>query len=677
MTSRPRRALLRLLPFLALAAGIGLFLAPLAASGRALVFRDLLIYAAPQDALLREAILERHELPARDPYLYGGVDHLADPSTQSLYPPRLATALLFAAPRSLHVYACLHLLLAAAGAFLFGRALGGSRPAALAGALVYALSGPVLSLLENPPLLAGAAWLPFAPALALRARGARTLVLLAGAIGVTALAGDLQAATWSGLLAASILAWKSRGVERVTRPALTILLALALAGALLVPSALLRPKTDRASGLDEAEAGRLSLAPARVVELLTPFPWGHTFPEGLTIVDGLEPAGSTVTEPWCETIHVGLAGLVLGLVAVADPSRRRRVLVLAGLGTFALLAAMGPRVPFGPWSLLRALVPFYGNFRYPEKHATLLALAAAGLAALGVDAVRTAAGRARAAPVLLAGAALIALPGLALEGTIARALSAVEARAHRPFMESRVTGLAARIVWEDAPRAAAPLLALGFILLLTRNRRHAALAAALLVALDAGFALRPRLFLGDARLYDEHPIGADLVRASGCRVLRWPWRSAQPIGRVPSAASLPGRTLAERQIAGKIASWTGAVAARERVPALNGFVSFVPKATLEELATFPSPERLDALSVRFLVVDASTPRRELLLGDAAVVASQASGVLLLDRGERVPRAPATTFSGEVPGLLPGTALSLAGLAAAIALARRRKPLPLR
>jgi len=616
----------RAVPVLLLAGVVLASFAPLATRGRALVYRDLVVYTAPQDAVLREAVLERHELPRRNPYIFGGVAHLADPSTETLYPPRLLAALAFEPPRSIHVFVLGHFLLAAVGAAFFARALGASRPAGIAAGAVYALSGPVLSLQENLPLLAGAAWLPWACALARR----RSL-LAALPVGLAALAGDIQGATWAALLVpVIIIAGRGALPGRAALALATPILGLVLASALLLPALELRPETDRVQQSAE-DAGAWSLAPARLVELAVPFPFGVSFPDRASVTDGLEPPGSRIHEPWSETIHVGLVGLALGAGALLDRRRRKRAALLLALGALALAAAMGPRGP-GVWKLLR-LLPFYADYRHPEKHAVLFALAAAPLAALGVDAARRA-------------SALVAIPVAVAVALLAKWILG-DALLHSPHHAPTTSiglelarglvllGVAALI--SGPPPRPSPRFAGGGRWLL-----------ALLVALDVLLATHPRVFVGDATLYDEHPLGVDLVRASGARVLRSPWRGGERIGYVPLPDEMPGRAFEERAIAERVRSWVGSVSARERVEALHGMASFTPKDLDAKLAT----ASLDALSVRFLVSDGR--------GDGAPVASE-QGVFLLDRGPRLGPAPPPSFEGEVPGLGVGAALSGAAL----------------
>jgi hypothetical protein len=684
-----RRALVRVAPYVALGALLAAFFAPLAQAGRAFVFRDLVVYAAGQDALLREAILERHELPATNPYAYLGVAHLADPATGSLYPLRLATALVFEPPRSLGIFIVLHFAIAAAGAYRLGRALGAARAASAAGAAVYALSGPVLSLAENLPLLAGAAWLPFCAAFALEAtrRGplrTRKLALAAASIALAVLGGDLQGATWAMLLVGGVVVvrvWartSSRGerTRGLVGALATPLLGLGIAGVLLVPAAHLRSRTDRRDALPEEVAGSWSLAPARAAELVVPFPFGLSFPEGETIAAGLDPAGARagVTEPWTESLHAGLGALVLGLAGLASRRRRTAAAALAALAGAGYVLALGPFAPWAPWRLLRAIVPFYDVFRYPEKHTVLIALGLSGLASLGLDALRAEEPRRRAVAWLGAAASALAFGFLVLRGPFGHALRGIAeaafAAAGRRAQAADVAAAIGRALDWEVLRGCVTLGALALGLVLFRKKPRLALAVtASIVAADVAIALRPRLFLGDASLYAERPLGAEIVHRAGGRLLRWPWASAAPIGRVPPAEEEPGRRRRERAIAARVLSWTGNVAARERVPAVQGFSSFVPLVVRDALppGRFPDPVTLDGMAVRWLVLDERLASSQGL----APVLSSSTGVVLIDRGGRVPEPPPPTVGGPIPGFELGLALSALSIAGWIALLRLR------
>src|SRR5581483_9240870 len=103
-----------------------------------------------------------------------------------------------------------------------------------------------------------------------------------------------------------------------------------------------------------------------------------------------------------------------------------------------------------------------GDFRHPEKHAVLFALAAAPLAALGVDAAR------RLAP--LAFFPLVALGA----GSVMLHAPALVARAHRPLLASELTG---PLLTEQLPRALL-LLALAAVIASVGKKRKRVLLAA-------------------------------------------------------------------------------------------------------------------------------------------------------------------------------------------------------
>jgi hypothetical protein len=139
-------------------------------------------------------------------------------------------------------------------------------------------------------------------------------------------------------------------------------------------------------------------------------------------------------------------------------------------------------------------------------------------------------------------------------------------------------------------------------------------------------------------------------------------------------SEMPGRRQRERAVAARLRSWSGSVPASERVPAAHGFASFTPlriERALDE-APFPDARELDALSVRWLVLDPKLAEREGI----AVLESSSNGVALCDRGPGVPRAPPPDFAGDVPGLLPGAIVSLGSVVVALACALlpgRRRP----
>ena len=379
--------------------GLGLILLllrPLASPERTLIYRDNLHYTVPLNHLIRQSLLEGR-LPEWDPSQYTGVPFLANPSSQALYLPRWGAVLATSSPaKASDLFALLHFCLALFGGVAFGRELGLERGPRRLLAVSYALGGPMLSLLGNLVYLVGAAWLPLSLAWILRARRKApqggwpfaSAIALAG-VGLTPplYGGDPQTAGWLALLAVVVLLAPG-GQPAPPRRRLLGLLALGattflLSLALLLPAALFTGETTRGAGLDYAMVGRWSFHPGRLSELLFARPFGLPFPERGAYVGGaLEPA---VQDFWSHTLFLG-AGLLLfvlrGLGSVPQALRRAKGALIV-LTLLSLVLAFGRHTPLHPW--LASYTP-YGIFRYPEKHLTLVALALAGLAGIGLQA---------------------------------------------------------------------------------------------------------------------------------------------------------------------------------------------------------------------------------------------------------------------------------------------------
>lgn len=265
------------------------------------------------------------------------------------------------------------------GAFGLSRALGAGRPAAALGAAAYALCGVFCSYLEFLPLALSAAAAPWALWGAIKAvDGSRAARLgTVAALGLVVLGGDLQLAPET--MALVVLVGVVRGGAR--GGALTLGLAAlgALAGGTqLVPALAVLGGSTRAAGFSDADAQTWSLAPARLAELLV----------APAAPDPRELLGS---------IYLGPVPLLLAaLGAAAKP--RRTTLVLAAAAVLCGLAALGPAV--GLYGLLRAAVPLWRSFRFPEKLLIPAMLCLSPLVALGAERLR--ARGAWLAPALLA-----------------------------------------------------------------------------------------------------------------------------------------------------------------------------------------------------------------------------------------------------------------------------------
>jgi hypothetical protein len=115
------------------------------------------------------------------------------------------------------------------------------------------------------------------------------------------------------------------------------------------------------------------------------------------------PAGEQRLFPGTALLCLALVGLVMG----ARSAHRRWVWFLAAVATGAAVLALGTAVePFGPFSILRDLVPGFDRLRSPFRFAAVTQIALVVLAGLGLDALwlfRGALGRAVAVGIFALG----------------------------------------------------------------------------------------------------------------------------------------------------------------------------------------------------------------------------------------------------------------------------------
>ena len=508
--------------------------------------RDLSFFYWPHHLWSRASLL-RGTLPLWDPYVAFGQSAIADPLRQSFFPPALLFRLLPAVP-GFNLLVATPVILAALGTFALLRNHV-SRPAAALGAIVFALSGPVLSTANSPNM----AWsVALAPAVlaAVHALAVSSSSRRMAAVGLLfalqALAGEsvsfLGTAVTAVLYAASGAAVDARPRARAAaamRVGVACLVGLMLAAPQLLPVFRASRLSDRGAGVSPDV---LSLHPLRLVEAVAwPLfgdlrgPWGTNDPW----LRGLE--GS---EPLYASTYLGTAALALALMGALGGGARRWRLFWCALGAAFLLLALGRFTPIHQAFL--AAVPVARSFRYPAKHAIFTVLALASLAAAGWDAL--AAGRrgrrhlAAAAAALLVAAASAA--GLALLAAMpAGAASALERVARVSALPAPAEG-AAYLMGSLPPALGRTALfaALAAVGLWAAPRAAARFALLLLVAADllvTNGGLNPTLgadVLGEpAWAAAARGSGADRVYIGG----RTPWMFGVADPDDPGAAVAP------------------------------------------------------------------------------------------------------------------------------------------
>jgi len=363
--------------------------------------------------------------PRWAPQILGGTPFLeALSGGDSLYPPSLLLLLLVEPYRALGWKLVVHV--AAAGFFMFGwtRALGASRAGALLAGTAYLLAPYFVSLVHpghdgkmfvtalapllfwaverhfGRPSLGSFAGIALVVGLVISTTHFQMAYFLFGAVGLYALFRALTIGLGSEEGAPVRAADGGVGAERGPagqgpraaglRFALFLGASVAGAGAAagqLIPavdyvtehSRRIQTTREAASESGVAWSSSWSLHPEEAMALLIPEFAGNN-------AGGADWAEGTY---WGRNVtrdnHPSAGLVVLLLAAVAVVARRRRPLewYFAGLATLALLFGLGAHTPV--WRIFYEVVPGIRLFRAPDQVMFLFVLAAATLAALGLD----------------------------------------------------------------------------------------------------------------------------------------------------------------------------------------------------------------------------------------------------------------------------------------------------
>lgn len=340
---------------------------------------DLASFLYPTYRFAADSI-QRGVFPLWNPHLFAGAPFAADLQSGIYYPPNVV-AFLLARPfeyEALVTLAALHYPLAALCAYALGRQLSLPRLPAFASGLAFAFGGFMVAHLGHYNMLAAASWSPLAIALLLRAqRGHWTWTgPAAGAYALVLLAGHTQVALYTALALALVWLIARRNLSAL---ALQLGLGASAAAVLLVPALELTRLSIR-SDITYAQAAEFAASPLGLVTFLVPQSFGDSPRDYWGLRWSLQEAYG----------YVGVSGLVLAVVALSLPRRDKRALVLALLGLFALLLALGETTPLHGY--LYRFVPGFDKVRAPGRALLFVDLAASMLIGLGLAALSRPAG---------------------------------------------------------------------------------------------------------------------------------------------------------------------------------------------------------------------------------------------------------------------------------------------
>jgi hypothetical protein len=324
---------------------------------------------------VRNAALLTGRLPLWSPDLFMGVPLLANSQLGTFYPPNWLVAPL-SAPDGVRVSILLHVFWAALGVYRLARAtLGVTRPAALIGAVLFALGGYVGAHVEQINQLQGLAWMPWLFWLLARAleRPLRFIPWLAVALALQFFTGHTQTVfiTGLGLALYTLLTRPLRGLIAL---AFAGGLAFALASPQLIPTFELTQVSNRSGGMTPNQATAFSFSPFVAGRGLLPSYDSLIFGEYVA--------------------YLGVIGLGLAVLGVFFPSpqplshTRGERGFLSHKVVWLVVALVGLALAFGLYNPLYwtlASLPGFNLFRVPARWLALFALGAAMLASLGAQ----------------------------------------------------------------------------------------------------------------------------------------------------------------------------------------------------------------------------------------------------------------------------------------------------
>ncbi len=330
--------------------------------------------------------LAEGRLPLWTPGMGAGFPLLAEGQIAALYPPNLVLYHLLPVPFALTYSVLLHLSWAGVGMFLLARSSRLSTASATLAGWAFASGGFFLSHVLHLSLLATASWLPWIIYLQQRyrvraeAKGKRLrFILVSVALGLQLLSGFPQIALLN-LLAFSLtgvfdlLSFDRPRIDIHTcmhnlfQTVLWVVLGFTLAAVQLLPTAELVTLSTRMA-TTQGFFSSYALFPAQLAQFISPF-----------------AVLNVPTEPNMEYWgYIGTIPLILALLApVLRPHWRTWGLLLFGL--VALSFTLGET---NPLYRLLYLVPLFNRFRAPARYLLLFSFAAALLAAIGLDELRS------------------------------------------------------------------------------------------------------------------------------------------------------------------------------------------------------------------------------------------------------------------------------------------------
>ncbi len=339
--------------------------------------------------------LNTGHFPLWNPYIASGFPIFAGMLHGFAYPPLFLLLPFF--PSSFEItlkfFILFHFLWAGAGLYLLCRYWKlAPLPSALGG-LIFMLSGPFISGLNNLAYLVSPSWIPWALLCYAKSHENRNwLPVTAIVMALMALSGEIQTCYNTGLIFVlfSLCHFKksiplySQYFTSFKNLSIIVILALLLAAIQIFPSFELAAHSERLTGASEEDSLFFSLYLEDLVRFFVPYIYGN--PTDIWYGRAEIWPGRTVYHhaPFESSIYIGLLTLPLCLAGCFSKKVRNSKYFLISGFLFFFLTSFGAEIPF--YTFLRDIhLPLWSSFRYSEKLILPAIFFASLLAAFGLE----------------------------------------------------------------------------------------------------------------------------------------------------------------------------------------------------------------------------------------------------------------------------------------------------
>lgn len=343
--------------------------------------RDLAVYFIPPRTLW-VSMIKDGLLPLWNPYSYCGQPLLATLQTGVLYPLNLLLILL-SFDLGFNLIIIVHYFLAGIFTCFFIKTVNGTNTGALIGAIVFMLSGYLLSVHNLLPHLLSVTWLPLILLCYqnyLIKDSLIALVFTSVCLTMMFLGGAIEILYGTFILIFILLFFPDPfGIGIMPPPlkkrlfsfGLVVLLFLLLSSVQLFPFLELAFNSIRAGGLSYKEATVWSLDFKDLLQFFLPDPYGY----------GSSMERYWSNQSWLKTIYLGIIPFALSIFFIIE--KRRKAIPFLIIILVSLTLSFGGNTPI--YKFLYNYFPFLSSIRYPVKFLFIFTFLVSIMAGIGFD----------------------------------------------------------------------------------------------------------------------------------------------------------------------------------------------------------------------------------------------------------------------------------------------------